>query len=269
MTELSDSLSTPDWRTLLAFAHDLADRARAAILPHFRAAAPLGDKGGVTGWSPVTAADLAAEDAMRARIAECWPDHGIVGEEREDVRPDARVQWILDPIDGTKAFLAGFPVWGVLVAVAVDGEPVVGLIDQPVTGERFVGHPDGAFVGDRRLAVRPCPDLASARLQCTEPGMFAPGAERAAFDAVADQAAVTRFGGDCYGYAMLAHGLIDLIVEADLKPWDVAALVPVVRGAGGIITGWDGGPPGHDGRVIACGDPAVHRQACALLAGVR
>jgi len=221
--------------------------------------------------SPVTIADRTAEQAMRAVLSERFPEHGIQGEEFGLDRPDATLRWVLDPIDGTRAFISGRPTFGTLIALLENGRPIVGVIDQPVTGERWVGAAGRAttFRGPMggTIGCRPCPTLASAELSCTSVEMMRdvmPQWERLA-------GAVRRnyWGGDCYAYGLLALGQIDVVAECHMKVWDWAALVQVVEGAGGRITDWAGLPlrPDGDGTVLAVGDPALTEQVAALLAG--
>lgn len=250
---------------LTQFAHRLADAAGAVIRPYFRAALDVDNKQ-PGDFDPVTEADRAAEAAIRTLIRETYPDHGIIGEEHEDVA-GGRYTWVLDPIDGTRSFIAGFPTWGTLIALGLDGRPVIGIMDQPFTGERFVGGPDGASLGDQNLKVRPCAGLSEAVLFSTTPDMFVPGDEMAAFQRVEAEVKLRRWGGDCYSYCMLAHGLVDLVIEASMKPYDIQALIPIVEGAGGILTTWEGGPAWNGGRLIAAGDRRVYDAAMALLNG--
>ncbi len=235
-----------------------ADTAGRVIRPYFRAGVAADLK---ADQSPVTAADRGAERAMRAVLAQLCPECGVLGEEFGLERPEARMRWVLDPIDGTRAFITGRPTFGTLVALLDDDEPLVGIIDQPMTGERWIGAtgrrtvfsgPLGGQVG-----TRACADLASAELSATSPEMF--GADLPRFQALAAKVRRNYWGGDCYAYGLLALGQIDVIVECDLKPWDWAALLPVVAGAGGMVTDWQGRPPrvDGDGRVIAVGDPAL------------
>ena len=209
----------------------------------------------------MTIADRAAEQAMRALLSARFPAHGIAGEEFGIDRPDARLRWVLDPIDGTRAFITGRPVFGTLVALLDGGVPVLGVIDQPITLERWIGvagqptrfrGPFGGVAG-----TRACASLAEAELSATTPAMFGP--HRPAFDRLAGAARRVSWGGDCYAYGLLALGQIDMIAEADMKPWDWAALVPVIEGAGGRITDWTGAPlrADGDGLVLAVGDPAL------------
>ena len=252
-------------REYLPLAHRLADASGAVILRYFRQTLAIEDKDHIAGYSPVTVADREAEAAIRALINEAYPDHGILGEEHGHERPDARFTWVIDPIDGTKAFISGMTTWGTLIALQDRGHGIIGVLDQPFLRERFVGHGEGAYLGDRRLAVRPCPDLAGATLYATEPDMFTP-AERAGFDALAARVRLRRFGADCYAYGMLSAGFVDLVVEASMNLWDIAALIPIVEGAGGLVTSWDGGPVGADGRVLAVGDRRLHGPALEVLA---
>jgi histidinol phosphatase-like enzyme (inositol monophosphatase family) len=258
-------LSEANLHELLGFAHRLADIAGAVIRPWFRAVDAIDDKR-TRGFDPVTAADRDAEAAMRALIAERYPDHGVYGEEH-GAAWGRRFTWVLDPIDGTRSFIAGFPTWGTLIALADHGRPVLGIMDQPVTGERFVGGPDGAFLGARRLRVRPCATLADAVLYSTTPDMFAAEADWRAFQRVERQVKLRRWGGDCYAYCMLAHGLLDVIVEAAMQPYDIQALIPVVEDAAGIVTNWEGEPAWQAGRVLAAGDRRVHQAALVALQG--
>lgn len=252
----------------MAAANQAADAAGRAIRPHFRTGLLAEEK---TDDSPVTLADRAAEAAMRTVLAAHFPDHAILGEEGGEDRPGARFRWVLDPIDGTRAFITGRPVFGTLLAL-LDGEtPVLGLIDQPVTGERWTGmagHPTqfrGPFGG--RAGTRPCSHLAEAELSCTAPAIFT-AEDEPRWARLAGAAKRVSWGGDCYAYGLLALGQIDVIAESTLKLWDWAALVPVVEGAGGRVTDWSGAPlhPAGDGRVLAVGDPALLDVAVAALA---
>ena len=221
--------------------------------------------------SPVTEADRAAERALRSFLGERFPAHGIMGEEYGTERGDAEYLWVLDPIDGTRAFLTGRPLFGTLIGLLRHGEPVLGLIDQPVTRERWVGvagqttrfmSPMGG-----RAACRPCASLATAELSCTSPDIFdAEGAMR--FERVRRAARRVTWGGDCYSYGLIALGLVDAVVEGTLKPWDWAALVPVIEGAGGRMTDWRGQALNLESRgdVIAVGDAALLPEIVALLA---
>ena len=257
-------LSDAEARELLAFAHTLADAAGAVIKPLFRSAGTIDNKRAAD-FDPVTAADRDAEAAMRDLIAARYPDHAVYGEEH-GAEWGERFTWVLDPLDGTRSFIGGFPTWGTLIGLAEYGRPVVGIMDQPVTGERFTGGPDGAFLGERRLRVRDCASLKDAVLYATTPDMFK-GEDMAAFRRVEQQVKLRRFGGDCYAYCMLAHGLVDLVVEASMQPYDIHALIPIVEQAGGIVTNWEGEPAWQAGRILAAGDRRVHQAALDALHG--
>jgi histidinol phosphatase-like enzyme (inositol monophosphatase family) len=254
----------------VAFAHQLADAAGAAILPYFRRRLRVSNKAAMgAGYDPVTAADRAAERIMRGAIAARFPGHGVLGEEFASRAGDGRYQWILDPIDGTRAFIAGNPLWGTLIGLVEGGRPILGLMDQPFTKERFWGSGGRSFMrtpeGETlKIKTRSCAGLADAILTTTHPDLFGPG-EVKGFTRVKDQVRMVRYGGDCYGYCLLAAGFADIVVEAGLKPYDVAALIPIIEGAGGQITTWDGNPAGNGGRIVATGDARVHKEALALL----
>jgi histidinol phosphatase-like enzyme (inositol monophosphatase family) len=219
--------------------------------------------------SPVTLADRNAEQAMRAVLGERCPDCGILGEEFGLERSSARLRWVLDPIDGTRAFITGRPTFGTLVALLDGDTPVIGIIDQPITRERWVGAAGRrtVFTGTLggQVGTRACPDLAHAELSCTSPEML--GDDLPRWRQLAGQVRRTYWGGDCYAYGLLALGQIDVIAECDLKPWDWAALLPVVEGAGGRVTDWQGNPPstGGDGRIVAVGDPSLLPHVVAAL----
>ncbi|MFQ5774154.1 MAG: inositol monophosphatase family protein [Kiloniellaceae bacterium] len=255
----------------VALAGRLADAARGVVLRHFRQPLTVERK---RDDSPVTIADREAEAAMRGLIAEACPDHGIIGEEQGPERPEAEYVWVLDPLDGTKRFISGHAQFGTLVALLRRGEPVLGVIDMPVMEERWVGaagrpttHTDRR--GVRTARVRACPDPARAILFATSPHMF-PGDDFAAFERVRTRVAQPMYGSECYAYGLLASGFIDLVIEATMGVYDFLPLVPVVAGAGGMITDWRGAPLdlGSDGRVIAAGDARCHAAALGLLNAV-
>ncbi len=252
---------------LVAAAEAAADAAGAAIRPWFRTGLAAEQK---LDDSPVTLADRAAEAAMRAVLAARFPSHGILGEEDGEERSGARLRWVIDPIDGTRAFLTGRPTFGTLVALLDDGTPILGLIDQPITGERWLGvaGQPTRFTGPwpGQAGCRPCAGLAAAELSCTSPSIFLP-AQQPGWDRLAAASRRVTWGGDCYAYGLLALGQIDVVAEATLKLWDWAALVPIVEGAGGRITDWQGAAlhPGSDGSVLAVGDPALLPEAVRLL----
>lgn len=250
----------------LALAADLADAAGTVIRPYYRVPLQVDDKADL---SPVTAADRGAESAMRRLIAARFPDHGIIGEEFGREREDAEFVWVLDPIDGTKAFISGLPLFGTLIALARKGRPIVGVIDQPISRERWIGAAGReTTLNGKTIHCRSCPGIAAATIFATTPDMFK-DANAPAFARAARAAKLVRYGADCYAAGLLALGCIDMVIEADLKPYDYSALIPVVEGAGGIATDWAGAPLDleSDGRVIFAGDRRSHQEALALLAG--
>jgi myo-inositol-1(or 4)-monophosphatase len=251
-----------------AFVDTLAAVSGEAIKPFFRTSLGVEDKSRGGAFDPVTAADRAAELSMRALIRDKFPGHGIIGEEFGPERPDAEYVWVLDPIDGTKSFISGMPAWGTLIALTRAGQPVFGMMHQPFIGEHFTG--DGVSAryrgpaGDRALMTRACAALGDAILYTTSPRLMK-DADRATFAKVEAAARLSRYGGDCYAYCMLAAGHIDLVIETELKPYDIAALIPIITGAGGIVTTWTGDPPQAGGRIVAAGDRRIHGAVLELL----
>jgi myo-inositol-1(or 4)-monophosphatase len=252
-----------------SFVDQLASASGDTILPFFRTALAVENKL-AAGFDPVTAADRAAENAMRALIRKNFPEHGILGEEYGSERADAEYVWVLDPIDGTKSFIAGMVAWGTLIGLTRFGEPVYGMMHQPFTHERFFGDSGAARyrgpAGDRDLHVRPCASLSDAMMFTTSP-LLMNQSDRTAFQRVENAVKLSRYGGDCYAYCMLAAGQIDLIIETELKPYDIVPLIPVITGAGGIISTWDNGPAQAGGRLVVAGDARVHAAALAMLNG--
>jgi histidinol phosphatase-like enzyme (inositol monophosphatase family) len=261
---------------LETFALRLSAVAAEAILPLYRADHGLADKGAKTGkaFDPVTEADRGAEAAIRKAIAAAYPDHGVIGEEYGEDRPDAEFVWVLDPIDGTRAFISGLPLWTTLIALRHKGEPVIGVIAQPFLNEVFVGGPSGARLlalgeesGGRPLQTRPCASLEAALGATTDPYLFK-GDETAAFARLRAATRLVRYGADAYAYAMTALGTLDFVVETGLKAWDIEAAVPLIRAAGGYIGDWSGGAAGGEkGRLLILGDPARLDEASAVLEG--
>ena len=250
----------------LALAAELADAAGAAIRPYFRTRLAVDDKADL---SPVTAADRAAEQAMRRLIAGRFPEHGIVGEEYRTEREDAEHVWVLDPIDGTKSFISGVPLFGTLIALAHRGRPILGIIDQPISRERWIGAAGRPTTHNGVAArCRACDRLAAATVFATTPDMFK-GSDAAAFARIGAAVKLVRYGADCYAYGLVALGFADVVIEASLKPYDFAAMLPIIEGAGGIATDWRGAPLGlaSDGRVLIAGDKRTHSEALALLRG--
>ena len=252
---------------LAAFALRLAAAAREQTLPRAERLGEAVNKAGPGGYDPVTEADIEAERAIRALIDAEHPDHGIVGEEF-GIKPSAsRWSWCLDPVDGTRAFVCGLPSWTTLIALRDGGAPVLGVIDAPRMDELYLGEPGGTRLieaaGERMLRVSRCERLAEARFTTTDPYLFA-GAERDAFERLRGAARLTRYGYDAYGYARLAAGSLDLVVESGLKEWDWQALVPVVRGAGGVVGNWEGGADMSGGRVIAAATQALFEEVVSI-----
>ena len=253
-----------------AFVDKLATVSGEAILPFFRTSLGVEDKGSAAGFDPVTAADRAAESAMRTLIKRSFPEHGIVGEEYGNEQTQAEYVWVLDPIDGTKSFITGMPACGSLIALTRNGEPVFGMMHQPFIRERFAG--DGGATryrgpaGERELHVRACATLPDAMMFTPSPQLMN-DADRVAFGRVESALRLSRYGGDCYAYCMLASGHVDLVIETGLKPHDIVALIPIIEGAGGIVTNWEGESAVKGGRVIAAGDKGVHAAAMKQLAG--
>lgn len=269
---------TPDEQAqLIAVAHDLAQAARAETLRHFRPTDGIGADNKIDGgFDPVTEADRAAERVMRDILARRRPDDGIYGEEYGVITGTSGLTWVLDPIDGTRGYMSGTPTWGVLIGLAEQGAegrpaaPIFGVIDQPYIGERFVGglglaRCDGPL-GPRDLRSRTTSALSDAILFSTFPEVGTPE-EGAAFARLAREVRLTRYGMDCYAYALVAAGQIDLVVEAGLQPYDVQAPIAVIEAAGGVVTDWQGGPAHLGGRVLAAANPEIHAAALAVLAG--
>ena len=250
---------------MLAFAQELADAARPIAMRYFRQPVLVETK---ADHSPVTIADRAIESEMRRMISERFPGHGVFGEEfAEQIGRDCT--WVLDPIDGTRSFITGMPLFGTLIALMHGADPVLGVVDFPALRERWVGRAGEATkCNGQPVRASACRTLEQARCYCTSPDMF-DLADGQRFDALSARVAMRRFGGDCYGYALLASGHCDLVVEAGLKPYDYLPLVPVIEGAGGRITDWQGGRLGFesDGRVVAAASEELLRQAIDALGG--
>jgi len=261
-------MAASDADSLAVFVDRLADAAAKAIMPHFRASTEITNKG-ATHFDPVTAADRDAEAAMRRLIAETYPDHGVIGEEYGSDRPEADNVWVLDPIDGTRAFISGLPVWGILIGLFEEGRPRLGMMAQPFTGERFAGDGRRAWYsgpdGKKALATRPVAQLADAVMFTTSPYLFS-GDEGEAYRRVERAVRLARYGCDCYAYCMVAAGHADIVVEAGLQIYDIAALIPIIEGAGGRVTSWTGESAAAGGRVCATGDARLHDEVLATLA---
>ncbi len=248
----------------------LADAAKAETLPRFRTGIAVDNKQ-AGGYDPVTEGDQAAETAIRALISNTFPEHGVLGEEHGSVGLDREHIWVIDPIDGTRAFISGVPVWGTLIGFQSNGRSVMGVMDQPFIGERYFADGERTWYkgpdGERQIKTRACQSLSDAVLFTTSPHIFT-AEESARYTQVQDKVRLFRYGVDCYAYALLAAGHVDLVIETSLKPYDVGALIPIIEQAGGIITTWDGGRPEGAGRIIAAGSRQVHEEALAILSGL-
>ena len=272
------SLSADRLDELDGFLIELNRAAAGAILPLFRGDHGLDNKKGPGGFDPVTEADKGAERAIRQMVAARYPDHGFIGEEYGEDRPDAEFVWVLDPVDGTRAFIAGLPLWCTLIGLRRQGTPVLGSIGQPYIGELYIGHAGGARLisrgGERPLKVRPCPELRQAIIATTDPEMCFRPAELGAWTQVRAAARLARLGCDAYAYAMVAAGTLDLVLEGGLAVWDIEAAIPVIEGAGGLVTDWRGealgpGAARRDskwrGQVAIAGDRRVLDEALVAL----
>jgi histidinol phosphatase-like enzyme (inositol monophosphatase family) len=266
LSDISIALQSELWDV----AHALADAARPIALQYFRKSGQDLENKLERGFDPVTIADKSIEREMRAILAKRRPNDGILGEEYPDVIGTTGLTWVLDPIDGTRGFISGTPTWGVLIAVDAGQGPVIGIVDQPFTGERFLGGFDHAALVHNGLetdiSVRDCDILSNAVLFTTFPEIGTTD-EKIAFDRVSTQVKLTRYGMDCYAYALLAAGSIDLVVEAGLNAFDIQGPLAVIENAGGIVTNWQGGPAHMGGQILAAGDARIHAEALALLGG--
>jgi myo-inositol-1(or 4)-monophosphatase len=252
-----------------SFVDRLAHISGETILPFFRTSLEIENKK-PGGFDPVTAADRAAEGKMRETIRNSFPEHGILGEEFGAEQSSSEYVWVLDPIDGTKSFISGMVAWGTLIGLMRFGEPVYGMMHQPFTREHFSGDGGAAHyrgpTGNRELRVRACANLSNAVLYTTSPQLMTK-ADRTKFVRVENAVKLSRYGGDCYAYCMLAAGLIDLIIETEIKPHDIVPLMPIIAGAGGIVTTWENGPAQGGGRIVVAGDRRVHEAALGMLKG--
>ena len=244
--------------------------AAAVTLPLFRTGLDVENKAGAGAFDPVTAADRGAEAAIRKMIAERFPDHGVIGEEYGADRPDAEFVWVLDPVDGTRAFVAGAPLWTHLIGLRYQGEPLMGLIGQPYLQEVFLGVPSGSRLicpdGERPLRVRPCPRLTDAILATTDPFACFNGAEMGAWTQLRSTARLARMSGDAYMFALVAMGTVDIVIEAGLKAWDIDPVIPVIENAGGVVANWRGESMGrHGGQTVVVGDQRVLDEALISL----
>jgi myo-inositol-1(or 4)-monophosphatase len=257
--------------TLAAFANELADTAALQTMALFRSGLEAHDKGKKPNFDPVTAADRGAERAIRDHIAARYPDHTVCGEEFDDRIGTSPYKWLLDPIDGTKAFIVGIPVWATLIGLLRDGVPLLGVMDQPFVRERFTGTPFGTVadgpLGRRTLRTRTVPALSSAILASADPYNFTSAEDAERFHALRAKVRLTRFGGDAYFYCLLAAGQIDIVIDPGLDDYDVAALVPIIENAGGMITTWTGESPLKGGNIVATANATLHQTVLDVLVG--
>jgi len=251
------------------FLNRLADAASEITLAGFKKPVDVINKGQKLGldYDPVTEADKQSENAIRKLINQTYPDHNILGEELGPEQNSASpYTWVIDPIDGTRAYICGVPTWGTLVALNNGERPVMGMMDQPYLKERYMGTPDGAYLNGSPINCRPCTELSQATVSTTDPTQFfASSDDQQAFRQVARKARLVRNGYDCYAYAMVAAGFMDVVIESGLEAYDIQALIPIVEGAGGVVTSWDGGSAANGGQVVACATPALHEQVLRLL----
>ncbi len=259
-------MPSPEYREFL---ERLAEIASASILPHFRRQFIVESKD-ERRFDPVTIADKAAEQAIRDEIAATYPNHGIVGEEFGTIAADAETVWVIDPIDGTRSFISGLPVWGVLIGLVENGKPSLGLMAQPFTGERYFGDCTSAHYsgpgGPRQLHTRNCAAIDEAVIFTTSPHQFS-ATDLTAYHRVEKEARLARYGTDCYAYCMVASGFVDAVIESELQPFDILPLIPIIEGAGGIVTDWQGNPPPDSGQIVASGDARLHDRILARLTG--
>ena len=246
------------------FSNELADAAATVTLKYFRQRLDIDDKIKHGKFDPVTEADRGAERAIRELIEARYPEHGIIGEEYGTKDANRPFTWVLDPVDGTRAFISGLPTWGTLIALLYNGEPVVGVIDQPYLKERYVGVPGMATLNGTPIKTRVCSTLKNATLSTTDPDLFK-GAEREAFDRVLGECQLVRYGLDCYAYAIVASGHMDLVIESGLELYDMMALIPVIKGAGGAVSDWKSDVPGVSGHLLAVGDASILAETEKLL----
>ena len=262
-------MKTPDWAELTRFAITLAEASAAAILPYFRQNAAIDVKDGPV-WDPVTEGDRAGERAIRQLIEAHYPDHGILGEEYGLKEGRSPFTWVLDPVDGTRAFVSGMPTWATLIGLSHEGRPVVGLMNQPVVGDMFYGNPEGAWHSYRgaasAIATRKGVPLARATLGTTAPELYRSDENQHRFQALKARAQLTRYGGDSYFYCLMAAGHMDIAMDCGLQTYDITPLLPIVTGAGGVAAEWTGGDSAKGGNVITAGSQALLDEAMAIRA---
>lgn len=257
-----------DLKQYTDFMHELAAAAANVSLKYFKKKIDVESKGPKlsTNFDPVTIADKNTENIIRELIRTRFPDHNINGEEQADENKGSKYTWVIDPIDGTRAYITGIPTWATLVALHDGDKPIIGLLDQPYIKERFVGTSDGTTMNGQKITCRPCDDLLKATISTTDPlQLFNGPVEQDAFFRVASRAKMMRNGYDSYAYAMIAAGFMDIVIESGLHAHDIQALIPIIEGAGGIVTNWQGDAADQGGQVLACGDKRLHEQVVELL----
>lgn len=269
MRKTSASEDAPKAASYVDFAIDVIEQAGRIALQYFRTDLEVINKAKKRKYDPVTRADREIETYIRNRIRESYPDHALIGEEYGSEQGRGSMAWLIDPIDGTKGFLSGSPMWGILLGLVDGDDCILGLARQPFLGETYVGSLEGASVlsgaGRTALATRDTERIADAVLCCTHPNMFLTEQSRQAFDRVAQACRFSRFGTDCYGYCLLARGFVDLVVEGDLEPYDIIPLIPIIEAAGGVVSDWKGGAALKGGTIVAAANRALHEQAIRLL----
>jgi myo-inositol-1(or 4)-monophosphatase len=261
-------MTVHDWPQLTEFALDLANAAAKEILPFFRQDIQVDVKSGVV-WDPVTEGDRAGERIMRSMIEARYPDHGIHGEEYGLKPSRSGFTWVLDPVDGTRAFICGMPTWATLIGLNFEDRPVVGVMNQPFVGETFYGNPEGAWSrhhgASRKLSTRAARPLNQAVFTTTAPELYRSNAEKAVLKRLNEATRLTRYGGDAYFFCVLAAGRVDLALDAHMEPYDIAPLIPIIEGAGGIVTTWERAPAAKGGNVIAASSAQLHEEALAVI----
>jgi len=258
-------------QSMLSFGVSICEQAAEIALRYFRLPLSIRNKLEGGGFDPVTQADQEVEQFLRNELGHRYPDHGIIGEEYGKTEGPSAWQWIIDPIDGTRAFISGATAWGTLLGLMREGEPVAGVVHVPYLHETFYGSASGAWMkhGEERrmMETRPVERIEQAVLYCTHPATFTNDEDRAGFERVAARAQMVRYGGDCYSYCMLALGQLDLIIEGSLQPYDIIPIMPIVAAAGGVVTDAAGGTAKHGGVIVAAANRELHRQALELMRG--
>lgn len=261
-------MTTPDWAELTRFAMALAKESAAAILPYFRQNTSVDVKDGPV-WDPVTEGDRAGERAIRGLIEAHYPDHGILGEEYGVKEGRSPFTWVLDPVDGTRAFVCGMPSWATLIGLSYEGRPVLGLMNQPVVGDMFYGTPEGAWHDYRGttvpIATRKGVPLSRATIGTTAPELYRSDENQRRFQALRAKAQLTRYGGDSYFFCLMAAGHIDIAMDCGLQPYDITPLLPIITGAGGVAAEWTGGDLSRGGNVLTAGSRALLDEALAIM----